>query len=203
MRVGLDFDNTIVGYDDVFCFAARKARLVPESFSGGKTAVKSHLLTLPDGGTEWMRLQGQVYGALMDQAVMMKGVDGFLHKARELGADVFVVSHKTTHGHFDVQRVDLRRAARSWLEGRGFFSKEGYGISPENVYFEDTRVAKVARIAVLKLDVFVDDLAEVFEEPEFPDVTRKLLLGEAGRPVPAAWQICPDWAAVHHAVFES
>ena len=38
----------------------------------------------------------------------------------------------------------------------------------DDVYFEDTLAAKVDRLASLDLDVFIDDLADVFEQPHFP-----------------------------------
>src|ERR1700722_16340323 len=101
MRIGLDFDNTIAGYDAVFPAAARAAGLVPDDFRGGKAELRAHLRTLPEGETDWMRPQGRGYGALMDQAVMMTGLDAFLRRARAEDSELFVVSHKTIHGHFD------------------------------------------------------------------------------------------------------
>jgi hypothetical protein len=201
MRIGLDFDNTIAGYDAVFPAAARAAGLVPADFRGGKAELRAHLRRLPEGETDWMRLQGRVYGALMDQAVMMTGLDAFLRRARAEDAELFVVSHKTIHGHFDPDRVDLRAAARRWMEAKGLFAAGGYGLPAANVYFEDDRDAKIARIRALDLDVFIDDLEEVFQEPDFPTSVRPVLFTN-GRTGPADLTCCADWDAITATVFD-
>jgi alkylhydroperoxidase family enzyme len=201
MRIGLDFDNTIAGYDTVFPAAARAAGLVPEDFRGGKAELRAHLRTQPEGETDWMRLQGRVYGALMGEAVLMPGLDAFLRRARAENAALFVVSHKTIEGHFDPDRVDLRAAARRWMETKGFFAEDGYGIAPADVYFEDDREAKIARIAALDLDVFIDDLEEVFREPEFPRSVRPILFTN-GRGGPEDLTCRADWNAIAATVFD-
>jgi hypothetical protein len=201
MRIGLDFDNTIAGYDAVFPAAARAAGLVPEGFRGGKAEVRAHLRNLPEGETDWMRLQGRVYGALMGKAVMMPGLDSFLRRARAEDAALFVVSHKTVEGHFDPDRVDLREAARGWMETKGFFAADGYGMKRSDVYFEDDREAKIARIGALDLDVFIDDLEEVFREPDFPRSVRPILFTN-GRPGPVDLTCRADWDAIAATVFD-
>ena len=201
MRIGLDFDNTIAGYDLVFPAAARAAELVPEDFRGGKAELRAHLRRLPDGETEWMRLQGRVYGALMAEAVLIAGLDGFLRRARTEGAALFVVSHKTIEGHFDPDRINLREAARSWMEAKRFFATDGYGLKRANVHFEDDRAAKIARIAALDLDIFIDDLEEVFREPGFPESVRPILFTN-GRPGPIDLTCRADWDAITATVFD-
>jgi hypothetical protein len=201
MRIGLDFDNTIAGYDAVFPAAARAAELVPEDFRGGKAEVRAYLLARPDGETAWMRLQGRVYGAHMSEAVMMEGLDAFLHRAQDSGAEVFIVSHKTVNGHFDPDRIDLREAARRWMEAKGFFATDGYGIGRANLYFENDRAAKIGRIEALGLDVFVDDLEEIFREPEFPKSVRAILFTNGKRgPADLTWGA--DWDAITATVFD-
>jgi hypothetical protein len=201
MRIGLDFDNTIAGYDAVFPAAARAAGLVPEDFRGGKAEVRAYLRAQPDGETAWMRLQGRVYGAHMGEAVMMAGLDAFLRRARDIGADIFVVSHKTVNGHFDPDRIDLREAARRWMETKGFFATDGYGIERAHLFFEDDRAAKIARIGALGLDVFVDDLEEIFREPEFPGSVHPILFTN-GKTGPADLTCGTDWDAITAMMFD-
>ena len=62
IRVGIDFDNTIVDYDDVFLTAARARGFVGEGFQGGKDVVREALRLQPDGENAWRSLQGDVYG---------------------------------------------------------------------------------------------------------------------------------------------
>ena len=62
MRIGIDFDNTIITYDEVFRAAAQARGLIEKDFGGSKQAVRDAIRLLPDGELAWQRLQGQVYG---------------------------------------------------------------------------------------------------------------------------------------------
>jgi len=139
MRIGIDFDNTLIGYDDVFLAAARARDLLSARFTGNKQAVRDAIRLLPDGELAWQRLQGYVYGKGIGGAVMFEGVDGFLRQCRAAGHGVFIVSHKTEHGHYDPSRVNLREAALGWMEAQGFFAPDIYAIQRENVFFESSR----------------------------------------------------------------
>src|ERR1700752_3969148 len=99
-RIGIDFDNTIVGYDRVFVEVARREGLVAPDFCGNKQALRDAVRRTPNGELAWQRLQGRVYGAEIASAVMFEGVDAFLRRCREAGAEVFIVSHKTKFGHY-------------------------------------------------------------------------------------------------------
>jgi hypothetical protein len=203
LRVGLDFDNTLAGYDDIFSQAARDGGLVPPDFSGTKQDVRALCRARPGGETEWMRLQGRVYGALMPQARMIDGADAFLERCRAERVQVFIVSHKTEYGHFDDDKVNLRDAARSWMDAKGFFETDRFGLSPTDVFFEPDRKSKVARIAEIGCSHFVDDLEEVFLEPGFPDATRRLLY-TAGRDVPPGpYEAMADWASIGDSILGS
>ena len=111
VRIGIDFDNTIVRYDGVFERAARSRGLLPDSWAAAdKTAVRDHLRRQPDGEKLWQGLQGWVYGKGISEAEPFPGVADFLAACRGCGAVVSVVSHKTRYGHQDPERVDLREA---------------------------------------------------------------------------------------------
>lgn len=201
LRIGLDFDNTLAGYDAVFAAAAQELKLVESEFSGTKHDVRTLCRSMVDGERIWMRLQGKAYGALMHRACLITGADQFLTKCREWKASVFIVSHKTEYGHFDEERINLREAALSWMTEKGFFDPDKFGISPENVFFENDRVSKVRRIASLNCQFFVDDLQEVFQEPDFPARTRRLLFAD-GRVVESGpYEQLSTWRAITEAVF--
>jgi hypothetical protein len=199
LRIGIDFDNTIITYDDVFCAAARAKGLVAADFAGNKQAVRDAIRLLPDGELAWQRLQGQVYGKGIAGAKMVDGVAAFLHRARAERCSVAVVSHKTEYGHFDPDRVNLRSAALEWMAGQGLFDG-GHGIAVANVYFEGTRAEKLKRIAALSLTHFIDDLEEVLTDPDFPpDVERILFADEA--PAAAPYTRCATWSAIERQIF--
>jgi hypothetical protein len=43
VRIGIDFDNTIICYDTVFAAVARQRGLVPEGWDGLKSEVRDYL----------------------------------------------------------------------------------------------------------------------------------------------------------------
>ena len=59
LRVGIDFDNTIVTYDEVFCAMARRSGLIDPAFVGGKQAVRDAIRLLPDGELAWQACRGR------------------------------------------------------------------------------------------------------------------------------------------------
>ena len=179
MRVGLDFDNTLARYDSVFASIAKKEELVNEEWNGTKQELKSIIQTIEEGDKIWQKIQGQVYGPSMQMAEMFPGIALFLLRCKFQNANVFIVSHKTKYGHFDETKTPLRQAALKWMEGHGFFDKDEFSIPKENVFFTATRKEKVEKIESLDLDVFVDDLEEVFGEDGFPKIKKILFSKEA------------------------
>jgi len=202
MRIGIDFDNTIISYDQVFLDAAVERGLLGEGFNGTtKQAIRDAIRLLPDGEMSWQRLQGFIYSRGIDKAVMFDGVDRFLHRARAEGHEVLIVSHKTDFGHLDPERRSLREAALEWMERHGFFTPAGYAIPRENVYFETTRAEKLARIACLQCTHFVDDLEEVLDDVAFPQKVRRVLFAStAFGGAHTAYPICPTWRDIEKAV---
>ena len=140
---------------------------ITSHWSGSKQDLRDELRSRPDGERLWQTLQGRVYGPNMEQAVMFPGVALFLMRSRQRGDEVFIVSHKTEFGHFDPTSTPLRQAALAWMESKRFFDQRRFGISKGNVFFAGTRTEKVQQIARLNLDIFVDDLEEVFSEEGF------------------------------------
>jgi hypothetical protein len=201
-RIGLDFDNTLICYDNVFCDAARARGLVETEFAGTKQEVRDAIRLLPDGEHLWQQLQGHVYGAAIDGARQFAGVDSFLARARERGTEIVIVSHKTQFGHFDPRRVNLREAARGWMKRARFFQPEGGAISETNVHFADTRAEKLAKIAELGCTLFIDDLEEVLRDPGFPPHVERILFSprppdSTGHP----FVTLGDWRSIEEHVF--
>jgi len=202
-RIGIDFDNTIVGYDAVFCAAAIEYGLLPPRFTGSKREVRDILRRRPDGELVWQRLQGEVYGKRMFAAVPIPGVLDFLAACRD-GADTepVIVSHKTEFGHHDPDRINLRDAARTWLAAHGVTAGDNPLIDPAKVWFEPTREDKIARIKALGCEIFIDDLEEVLTHPEFPVATTCIqYTGGDAAPAGVGHRACATWSEVTAAVF--
>ena len=178
MRIGVDFDNTLVCYDGVFHRAALERGLVPQDLPVGKNDVRD-FLNGSGRGAEFTELQGYVYGARMDLAALYPGVVDFLAAARAAGHALFIVSHKTRRP-LRGEPYDLHASARGFLEAQGVVGGSG-GLAPDSVFFEETKEQKVARIAALDLDLFIDDLPEILAMPDFPARTARILFDPEGR----------------------
>ena len=200
-RIGVDFDNTIVTYDDVFCAMAKQCGLIDPVFVGSKQAVRDAIRLLPDGEPAWQRLQGQVYSKGIADAKMIDGFEAFLRRCRVEGCTVMIVSHKTEYGHYDPDRINLRQAARDWMAARRLLDSE-HGVSAASVFFESTRAEKLARIGELSCTHFIDDLEEVLSDPDFPPGVKRILLSDreksqADNPL----VVCATWSDIEEQVF--
>lgn len=172
VRIGIDFDNTLVGYDALFARLARERGWLRAGAASSKAGVKRALVRADGHDLRWQRLQADAYGHRILEARAFPGALEFLARAERDGHEVFVVSHKSERSHLDPS-VRLRDWARRWL-------KQGApGLPPGRVLFASTRAEKVRLIDRLALDVFIDDLPEVLSHPGFPKRTDKILFDPA------------------------
>lgn len=191
MRIGLDFDNTIVNYDSLFHKVALEQSLIPAGLPRTKLAVRDYLRS--QGKEElWIEMQGCVYGARMSEAEAYPGAFNFFRWVRANGIPTFIVSHKTRHP-FSGPRYDLHEAARKWVSEH-LHNETVTFVEPEAVFFELTKEEKLARIAELRCSLYLDDLPEILLAPSFPGGTEPLLFDPDGHhpnsPLPRirSWQ---------------
>ena len=186
--IGLDLDNTLVSYDELFHeLAVSEAFLSAGELQGlapGKRALRQALRSQDKGEERWRKLQALAYGRHMPRARLMDGAAEFLAACARLRAggaslELYIVSHKTRLANNYSDGADFHKAAMGFLEAQSFFAP-GSGLTPERVFFEPTRAAKVARIAGLGCTHFVDDLEETFAEPGFPQGVTRILFDPAG-----------------------
>jgi hypothetical protein len=172
MRIGLDFDNTIVSYDTLFHSVAVEKGLVPSDTIVSKVAVRDYLRKV---GNEpaFTELQGYVYGARMAQAKAFPGVIDFIRRARAEHAQVVIISHKTKYPFLGHQ-YDLHAAANDWID-IALRPDESPLVGADQVFFELTKEEKIARIAACDCDYFIDDLPEILKMPGYPEKTGRLL----------------------------
>ena len=206
MRIGIDFDNTLAHFDQAFTRQAQEWGIIGAAESETKQGVRQRVRQQENGEHLWQRLQGAVYGLRMHEAEQFSGEDKFLRRcAAAPDVQVFIVSHKTERGHFDETGTNLRDAARQWMRNKGFFDPMKYAISEDHVFFESTQQEKVARIADLRCDVFIDDLPELFLASSFPSNTKRILFSKAEFCGDAARAdcICSCWAEIEEVIFGS
>lgn len=169
MRIGVDFDNTIVSYDALFRRVAGEQGLVPEAMPASKTEVRNYLRKV---GREdaWTAMQGVVYGQRMTEACAFPGVVEFFRACKQMGIPTSIISHRTQHPIVG-EKYDLHAAARKWLDLNGVTEL----VLPENIHFELTREAKRERVKAVQPTHFIDDLPEFLEMPGFPAEVRRIL----------------------------
>ena len=177
MRIGIDFDNTIVSYDALFHKVAVEQAIVPVDLPKSKMAVRDYLRK-NDNEPIWTELQGFVYGTKMEDAKAYPFVIEFMKFAREEGISMAIVSHKTKHP-FVGPKYNLHQAASSWVANK-LIDGEINLIEPENVFFELTKEEKIARIAHIGCDYFIDDLPEILLMPGFPKNLNRILFDPEG-----------------------
>ena len=165
MKIGLDFDNTIVSYDQVFHDVAVEWKVVPEEIPASKLLIRDFL---KNAGKEniWTEMQGYVYGMRMDEAEVYPGFMKFIKRVKE--RSIAIISHKTLHP-FLGPKYDLHASARKWIEKQLPF------FNAETIFFEPTKEKKIERIADFGCDLFIDDLPEIISSPLFPKKTSAIL----------------------------
>jgi hypothetical protein len=190
MRLGLDFDNTLVSYDRLFRSVALGKKWIPASVAAQKNAVRDHLR---EAGKEedWTRLQGEVYGARILEADPCEGMLAALKCLAQREVPMCIVSHKTRTPYLGEAR-DLHAAARGWLEQQGFHDAAGLCWPHDRVFFELSREAKIARILSQHCTHYVDDLPEILDL--LPDHVEKIYFAPTdavgARP---EWRVMRTW----------
>ncbi len=203
MHIGIDFDNTIAGYDPLIRRTAFEKGWICEVDQGSKRTIRDAIRNLPDGEGKWTELQAEIYGPRMGEAELIDGVAEFFDNCRSRDARVSIISHKTRFAAAAPGKTDLRQAALSWMKAHRFFEKTGFGLKPDEVHFADTRQEKCRIIAASGCATFIDDLREVFSDPEFPShVSGILFEPEPGPPLDAGLVTCTTWSEISDAVFD-
>jgi len=173
--IGIDFDNTLVSYDDVIYRVAAHDGLIPLDVGKRKKEIRDRIRQLPGGEIEWQKLQAVVYGSRMGEAELIDGVKTFFELCKRYKVKLFIISHKTEYAKLDETATNLWLASLTWMERNKFFEPDGLGLTQGDVYFESTRNRKIERIRDTGCTHFIDDLEELFLEDSFPTTVEKIL----------------------------
>lgn len=158
-KLGLDFDNTLIDYDEVFFKLALEKNLIPPSINKDKKSVRKFFIdnNIED---EFINLQGEVYGLKVLEAKQSFGMFEALKSLKNDNYELIIVSHKTKYP-YSGKKYDLHKAASNWLEVNKFFDPNGLAMKKENVYFEITKEDKISRIEQLDISFYIDDLQSI------------------------------------------
>lgn len=197
MRIGIDFDNTIVDYEGAFHSAAMERGLVTADLPKTKNSIRD-FLNSAGRKDDFTALQGYVYGTRMDLARVYPGFREFVATARALRHDVFIVSHKTRFPLLG-PKYDMHEAARAFL-AEHMLSVDG-AVPSQHIFFEETKEQKVSRALALHLDVFIDDLPEILMMPELPERCRRILFAPQGSDARGNFEQCRHWDEIAALLF--
>ena len=187
LHIGVDFDNTIVRYDELFHRLALEEELIPGSLRADKTTIRDHLRAV-NREDRWTAMQAIVYGKRMSDAAAFPGVFEFFKGCARKNVRVSIISHRTRQPIVG-EPFDLHAAAFGWLQMNGVVGP----VPAERIFFEETRAAKVARVRQEGCTHFIDDLPEFLAEPLLPALERILFdpagtaRAEPGMKIASSW----------------
>ena len=159
IKLGLDFDNTLIDYDEVFYKIAFQKGLIPKSIDRNKASVRTYLVN-KNREEEFILLQGEVYGSKILEAKQSEGMFETLNLLKNNGVELIIVSHKTKYPYTG-EKYNLHNAAKDWLVKNKFFDSDYLAMDEKNVFFEVTKEKKINRIHQLKINFFIDDLESI------------------------------------------
>jgi hypothetical protein len=170
--IGTDLDNTIINFDEIIYQTALKLGFINSSIKASKINVREAIRQLPLGENKWRQLQSEIYGEGIKEAQLLDGTFNFLAKCRESDLKIYIISHKTISAKQVSPKINFRKSASEFLEENNITNKL---IQKNDIFFTDSRTEKVQKIKDLKCTHFIDDLAEVFDHPDFPSEVTKIL----------------------------
>lgn len=160
MLLGLDFDNTLVQYDNVFYQLATEKNLIDQSIAPTKTAIRNYLRQ-KGLDHQFTSLQAEAYGPRILEANPAPGMLDSLRSLSEQGIPMTLISHKTKTPYAG-PAYPLREHAKEWLEKYGFF-EQPFCWDTERIYFAETKEEKIQKIIELKCKIYIDDLPEIIK----------------------------------------
>lgn len=196
MRIGIDLDNTLVCYDQLFWTLAVERKWISQNVPTRKDSVRDELRRL-GREQDWTLLQGEVYGRHMSDAVPFPGAMQAMRRFFVEQQSVFIVSHRTLKPVLGAPH-DLHAAARNWLVQQGFLDRLTTGLSHESVFLETTKAEKLSRVGALGLTHFIDDLPEFLLDPSFPPNIQRILFDPHQHvfSLPSSLRVAHAWSEI-------
>jgi len=146
LRIGIDFDNTIVNYDGLFSKVAKKLKLNLDSYPSKKELIKKEIFKKKNGLKIWQRLQGKVYGEFISNAKIFDGLKKFIIHCNLKNYEIFIISHKTRFGHYDEKKISLRKAALDFIDSNKIIRSDITGIKKKNIFFFKIKKKKILKL---------------------------------------------------------
>ncbi|EQC46925.1 hypothetical protein [Bacteriovorax sp. Seq25_V] len=139
MKVGIDLDNTLINYSDIW---KELAPLHEEP----KEYLKSHI-----SNEEWIKIQGQVYGEKIHKAHINEEWFNLINLFKECNVNVEFVSHKT----------ELSLCGNYRLRDEASFFLKRHGLDSIKTTYHNDILNKINYINDSNFDFMIDDLIPV------------------------------------------
>ena len=162
IKLGLDFDNTLITYDEIFYKLAIERNLINKDLVHQKNVIRDFLRrkNLED---EFTLLQAEIYGNRIIEAEPSENlIENLLTLKKLKNIEFFIISHKTKKP-IKGPSYDMHKAAKNWLYKNKFFDPEGLNFKEENIFFEETKLSKIKRIHSISCTHYIDDLPEILD----------------------------------------
>ena len=160
MIIGIDFDNTIIKYDELFYKISLEKNLIPSNIIKDKNTIRNFLRD-HSKEDEWTLMQGEVYGERIKEAMPFPSMKRTILKLKSMNVPLKIISHKTKFPYLGPKK-NLHTAARGWLKRNEFFDSE-LNFKNDDIFFETTKEKKVERIISSGCTHYIDDLPEILE----------------------------------------
>ena len=128
--LGLDFDNTLVSYDEMFHKIALERGLISTGVSPNKIEIRDYLRG-QGKDEEFTLMQGEIYGNRILEAKPMDGM--LIWQLKERGIKMAIGSYKT-RTPYKGPKYDLREAAYAWLRHHRFFDQDVLDWSEDEIH---------------------------------------------------------------------
>ena len=174
MLIGIDLDNTIINYENIFYEIAKKRKITTS-----KKLAKNKLKKIIEKKSikEWTNIQGKVYGDKIISAELFLGFKKFINFAKKNNIQLIIISHKTKYPIVG-KKVNLHDSAIKFLKKK--LDNNEFKIN-KNLFFEETIDDKIKRITEKDCDYFIDDLKKIFLNKNFPNTTECLLFNDKNK----------------------
>ncbi len=172
MRIGLDFDNTIVCYDKAIAQLAEEFFELPDEVPRTKLGLRDYLRS-NGRESEWTEFQGALYGPGMRYAQPFEGAITTMKQLVVEGHELVIISHRSRYPYAG-PKYDLHDAAHNWI-AKQLHPNQVFDQPSQPVYFLETLSEKLKKITDMNCNIFIDDLASVLNSVDFPESTLGVL----------------------------
>ena len=184
MKIGIDFDNTIVNHD----FSFNK---IFENYFEKDDSIKSYekknILKNSLSQKNWINAQELVYSDYINQyGKVFSGFKKFSYRCKILGHKLEIVSHKSKLSF--IKKIDLIFPAKKFINDN---------IKVDKIFFFENLNKKISHINKSDYDFFIDDLPLVLSQINLP-YKKKIFFNRAIKTIDKNYLNKKNWKEIEN-----